>query len=445
MRLVSKFKKNTLVTILVYTLTYAYTPNLFANSIQFTTAVKLFDKQSYQEAYEAFSGLVEQNYSSINYSFYLAQSAAKLNKKQEAIVAYERILILKPNHTRSKLELGKIFYELNSPAMAKHYFESAQKDNPPKTVLVNIDKYLLKISPKKSISNLTGTAILGLGFDTNIGSSPENSSWYVPTFNATFNNANNKIEHAYHQETLIINHFYNSSQKYGFAINNNFLAYNKSIPSESDYNILYLRDQPALIFNIDNLKLNAALQFSSMQYGGEAYLETYGLAPSATFNLSSNALFVGQLKLLKKNYLKTIDQSRDANYLEATIDYKKRLNHRTLWSLNGGLLKEQAESDSNLDIDFNGLFVGSSFKFQYTGSLSLLAGINLVQKNYDDKNRFFLKTRQDNYLKTSVGINQQLTKNLSFQAKLEHIQNHSNLTPYEYEKNVYLINLINRF
>lgn len=443
MQLVSNVKKSTLVALLVST--FIYTPSLLADSSQFTAAVKLYEEQSYQEAYRVFSVLVDQDYSSIDYSFYLAQVATKLNKHKEAITAYERILILQPDHTRSKLELGKLYYQLQEYTLSESYFNSAQNDRIPETVRLNISRYLAKIEKQSQRGSLNGALIFGLGYDTNVNSAPYASSWFVPVFGADFTNTTETVENAYHQEMALLNHYYDSTNKYGFGVKNTLLAYNKSIPGESDYNILYLRYKPSLVFSIQDYKIDAAIQLDTMRYGGKAYLETYGLAPSITHQINPSSQLSAHLKLFKKNYLKSDDQGRDANYIEAGAAYHKLLNTRTAWHIATTLIQERKESGDLTDVSNDAFALKTGFNYQYSTDIRIGGEIAALQKNYLDDSLFFLKKRQDNNIKFALDVSKILDKDLSLQARAERIQNSSNQAAYEYTKNVFLVNIIKHF
>jgi len=445
MRLVSNIKNSTLATLLTSAFSLSYTPILLADSSQFTAAVKLYDEQSYQEAYRAFSVLVEQDYSSIDYSFYLAQAAAKLNKHKEAITAYERILILQPNHIRSKLELGKLYYQLQEYTLSKSYFSSAQNDRIPETVRLNISRYLEKIEKQSRLGSLNGALVFGLGYDTNVNSAPYASSWFVPVFGADFTNTTETVENAYHQEMALLNHYYDSTKKYGFGIKNSLLAYNKSIPGESDYNILYLRYKPSLVFSTKNYKIDAAIQFDTMYYGGKAYLENYGLTPNITHQINPSAQLSAHLKLFKKNYLRTEDQGRDANYVEGGVTYQKLLNNRTAWHIDTMLIQERKESGNLTDVSNDMFALKAGVNYQYSTGIRIGGELGAFQKNYLDDSVFFLNKRQDNNIKIALDVSKILDKDLSLQTRAERIQNSSNQAAYEYTKNVFLVNIVKNF
>lgn len=416
-----------------------------ATTTDFTEAVKMYDNQDYEQAYAVFSKLVEQDYSSIDYSFYLAQTAAKLHKNQQAITAYERILILQPNHTRAKLELGKLYYEQGDLVLSQHYFNDARNDNIPDTVRTNIDKYLDQIAKKSSKSKLSGAVILGVGHDDNINVSPEASSWFVPIFGQEFTNVTDPVESLYTHQVGILNHYYDATSTYGFGIKNSVMVYNKSIPGESEYNIFYLRYKPSLIFKYDQDTVETALLYDTMQYGGDAYLETFGFEPKISHSIDSTSLISAHLKLMFKNYLRSTDQARDARYNEVGIDYYKKLNAATTWLNSAVLAQERQDKTSSLDVSNDAIYAKTGLSYKYSATLQAGAEIQYNQKNYLDNNLFFLNKRQDSTIRAAINISKNLNKDLAIQLRAEHIDNSSNQKAYSYNKNVFLVNLINRF
>ncbi|GAB6068929.1 hypothetical protein JCM30760_00260 [Thiomicrorhabdus hydrogeniphila] len=402
-------------------------------------------KQSYTQAYKAFSKLVENDYASIDYSFYLARTATILNKPDEAITAYERILILKPDHTKSKIELGKLYFNQGDFTQAETYFHAAQADTVTEAVSNDINTYLAKIESTKKKSSLDGTLIFGIGYDSNVNVSPEASSWFVPSNNQNFNNASNQVENVYNQQVGIVNHYYDATSKYGFVIKNSLLGLNKSIPGESDYNIQYLRYKPALIFKYKAYKIETALQYDTMRYGGDAYLETYGFAPKISRELSPSSLISVQAKLFVKNYLQQTDQALDAQYSELGLNYYKQFTPTTTWHAGVDIMQERADKNGTLDVSNNMALLTAGLIHQYSASVRLGAQLQYSNKNYLDNNPFFLSKREDNYLRASVDISKDLNKDLSLQLRTSYVDNKSNQDAYSYNKNVFLLNLIKRF
>lgn len=416
-----------------------------AQSADFPTAKTAFENKQYQQAYELFSKLVESDYGSLDYSFYLAQSAAAVGKPQEAIVAYERVLINHPDDTRSKLELGRLYYEMQEYTLSQSYFLSALNDEVPETVRTNINHYLDKIDQKSQLATLTGAVLVGAGFDSNVNSAPYASSWYVPVFGSDFTNNTDETSAAYHQEMAVLNHHYNADSKYGFDINNNLLAYSKFYPSESDYDILYVRYKPSLIFENDDRKIETGIVVDNMRYGSDPYLTSYGLSVSLFKLLDPTQAFKAELTALKKDYLRSDDEGRDAVQFALNTKYHQALNQQTTWYAAADFIRNTKDSGDLTDVSYDSLRLEAGMSHQIDAELRVGGNLGLSQTNYHDTSGFFLKKRQDQTLKAAVDISKIIDKDLSVQGRAEHIVNTSNQAAYEYNKSLLLVNLIKQF
>ena len=79
-----------------------------------------------QEFEQAFQQMM-QNPADIDITLKYAQLAVSLHNYEAAIPPLERILIFNPDLPKIKLELGVLYYKLDSMKMAKSYFEDAAK------------------------------------------------------------------------------------------------------------------------------------------------------------------------------------------------------------------------------------------------------------------------------------------------------------------------------
>ncbi|MDX1352283.1 MAG: tetratricopeptide repeat protein [Thiomicrorhabdus sp.] len=419
--------------------------NSYAKQDPYVEALLLFKAQKYAQAYEQFSQLVQSDLSSYNYNFYLARSATLLNKFDEAISIYERILILYPNNTRSKLELGRLHFAQQSYALSKSYFEDALNDNVPKNVQKNIYRYLNKMNQQEKRSSWSATFIAGLGHDSNVNTTPDANAWFVPAFGTELDNADEVIENNFHQETLALKHRNHSREKYGFDIENELLLYSKSLMGESDYNIIFGQYKPTLIFPIGKHNLRTSLEYNYLHYGGEPYVESYGVSPNLQFNSASNQQITAKIKVLKKHYLQEEYKDKDAILSELSAQLVHRVNSNLTLRLHSALLNEQKVKGNLYDVDLNSFSVLFAANYRITNDWTIGGNINLRQISYLDKNPFFLDKREDVNKSLTLNLTKVLNKQFALQASYQRIFNQSNQEPYEYQKDLASINLITNF
>jgi len=431
---------------LLFSLILSFSQNSYAiNSKTYNSALKLYNNEQYELAYQAFSRIVEQDYSAQNANFYLARSATLTKRIDEAIITYERILILNPNNTRSKLELGRLHFQQASYALAESYFKDALQDNVPQQVEENIQQFLASIKQKKNKSSLTAALIIGAGYDNNINTAASASSWYIPVFDLEFENAADAVKNTFHQETAIINHYYDATDSLGYGIKNTLLAYSKAYPGESDYNILYGKYSPALVFSGPKHRTELALEMSHMDYGGQAYIQTYGATSKVSYQPQASENISVQAKVLKKDYQQAEKHDRDSLFTEISMKYQKLSGSSLSWNVNTALQTEQKDSGNLYDVDYQSASIQAGVYYRVSQDVRVGGNIKLEQKNYQDESPFYFNRRQDNKRKATIDISKKITKNVTVQALMERSVNRSNHDPFEYEKNSVAVNLITRF
>ncbi len=107
--------------------------------------------------------------------FEYAGVSVQLGNYETAISAYERMLLLNPELPRVKLELGALYYRLDSYEAAKRYLEDAQNDpDVPPVVQERIDEYLALIDDATTKSLWLGSLTVAGRYQTNANAGPEN-------------------------------------------------------------------------------------------------------------------------------------------------------------------------------------------------------------------------------------------------------------------------------
>ena len=116
-------------------------------------AKKSFEAKEFDKAYGFFDTLSSEMPTSAEVQFYLGLSAMELQKYDEALAAFDRVLMLDPNPTRTKLEIARVYYISGQYEQASVEVKSILTENLPFDVKNNVDAFkansslvLLKIS-----------------------------------------------------------------------------------------------------------------------------------------------------------------------------------------------------------------------------------------------------------------------------------------------------------
>jgi outer membrane protein len=129
-------------------------------------------KQAYTEliaVQDRLSGMPE-------FDYLLGVASLDSGHIEDAIIAFERVLALVPNHAGAQMDLARAYYASGSYDLAEAAFLKLRASNPPPAAQQAIGRYLDAIQQRKHQTQAGFTAYgeLGLGYDSNITGVPVN-------------------------------------------------------------------------------------------------------------------------------------------------------------------------------------------------------------------------------------------------------------------------------
>src|SRR5215468_9974083 len=116
--------------------------------------------------------------------FAFADVSAKLGDNEAAVTALERMLLFNPNLARVQLELGVLYFRMQSFELASSYFEKALAATPPPEVRARVDQYLNEMKVVDSDSRLTGYVFFGIQHQTDANAAPGSPLIHSPVGDA---------------------------------------------------------------------------------------------------------------------------------------------------------------------------------------------------------------------------------------------------------------------
>lgn len=108
------------------------------------------------------------------YDYLLGVSALDSGRIEDAIIAFERVLAVIPNHAGAQMDLARSYYQAGSFDLAEAAFLKLRASNPPPAAQQAIAGYLDAIQTRKQQTRAgwTGYGELGIGYDSNITGVP---------------------------------------------------------------------------------------------------------------------------------------------------------------------------------------------------------------------------------------------------------------------------------
>lgn len=132
----------------------------------------LIKRQQYTQAYALASRMLDDNEGLPQFDFLYAMAAVESAHYDDALFAFERLVLSYPNQPRYRLELARTHFYLRNLVRAEVEFNNVLKQNPPDPVQKNVRKFLDRITElKRSVESKFMLAIdVGGGYDSNINS-----------------------------------------------------------------------------------------------------------------------------------------------------------------------------------------------------------------------------------------------------------------------------------
>ncbi len=127
-----------------------------------------------KQAYAELAPLQDKLTGMPEFDYLLGVAALDSGRNDEAIIAFERVLALIPNHAGAQMDLARAYYAAGSLDLAEAAFVKLRTSNPPPAALQAISRYLDAIQQRKRQAQ-SGWAFygeLGSGYDSNITGVP---------------------------------------------------------------------------------------------------------------------------------------------------------------------------------------------------------------------------------------------------------------------------------
>ena len=120
----------------------------------------------------AFDAMME-NPTDLETTFAFAVIARRAGDLEGAVGALERMLIFNPDLPVVHYELARLYARLGSGEVARRYFHSALRYDPPPEIRAEIEAGLARLDQAASASSFSGSVYLGLRYQSNANAGPD--------------------------------------------------------------------------------------------------------------------------------------------------------------------------------------------------------------------------------------------------------------------------------
>jgi tetratricopeptide (TPR) repeat protein len=355
----------------------------------------------------------------------------------EAIFALERAVIIDPNNIEAQLLLGEVFAQLG------------EKDSAEKQFTLIIDaKNEQSASAQLALDNLrfvrewshTGVVGYRLGKDDNINSGLDNTTVFIPSAGLDLILPASTGERDETTQTL-----YTSGNLRYQHTDNLAYVFKGSLAKTNDdlYNQSYVGIDAGAYLNYENHQRSLRFIQNFLDY------ENFDKINSSTLNYEYLQRLEG------KNYFKVAVDLQVLDYKTQDIRDDRRLGLRAQYryvltptlSIKPELVISRdiktVSSFEYLDYDSYGAKVNLDKKLSH--KLDLKLGLDYISNNYDGQDPSFFRSRGDNRINFRSKLLYSLAPATTLSVAYQHTDNDSNITLYDFDKNVFFIEIAKTF
>jgi len=404
-------------------------------------AKQSFETKEFEKAYGFFENLSTEMATNAEVQFYLGLSAMELQKYDEALAAFDRVLMLDPNHTRTKLEIARVYYISEQYEQASVEVRSILTENLPFEVKKSVDAFKATLEEKLKKEAWLATVSIGAMYDSNANNQ----------FNDTIKlpGSEKAKSDSYLYSTAGLTHIYDIGERGDWFVESNGLFYLKMNRHITDNNLALFSLSTKPYYSEGQYRIGFPISFDRVYLSGEGYAKVLQGGIEGSYLLDEQSMLLAGL-ILKRSYYED-DNTLDANSHVWSLTYKRSvgddpiifsigINYENISEVRGSGINVTAdawthkiEASKELMPDL----VGSiSYAYKYKDYDKQDAKLSLISI---DPHR---KDKESTY---GVGLSYMLDKTSSINAIISYANQNSTQEPYEYDKTTIGINYIKSF
>ncbi len=365
-----------------------------------------------------------------------ARSAEALGLSNEAMSAYERVVMLDENDSSSRMALLKIYKDTDRGELASELGKELQNYN-----LTPAQRNSLKMLTKENSNSLKAKASISLGHDSNINVSADGGR--LDDYYGSIG-SNGEKETLFARMNAEISYINELGSKGGWYLRSDAKLYYQNNFDASFYN-LFVGDVSAGIgYARSRYTLYLPVDLSYVNYLEVSLLTQVNLQPRINISLSKNFILNLNVKYSNRDY-------GEANYKGMSdSSYGGGVGIYYLFSKNylyATALYEDFSSTEAIHysyIDKSMLTFTTGINYELSSWLTGKLDYRFRQGSYDDSSDLLhssTEKRQDNYNQVELKLSHFFTKHYELYFSDRYGNNSSNYVPGEYTKNIAMFGL----
>jgi len=353
----------------------------------------------------------KQEYSDPNLHLLWGHSAKELGNLNEAMSAYERVLMLDPKNTQAKNALDEIYKKTNRHAL---------------------------LNPQDSLTTLNTHLSFALGYDSNLNATPDSST--LQDYLGDGTNVNSTAS-AFAQLSTALTYTDELGEKGGWYTKYVLKGFVQHNHRSTFHNLRTLSLEAGIGHNTQRYNLYMPLSYYRIHYLGEDLLAQYRFHPKLFIPIGKDNIFNLNVVFSKNEYISTENKIKNDTTIALEVG-NYFLFKKDFVSVH---LKYEHHSDIEgiaskyIGAEFWTLKVGG--KYTFTPTLTALLNYRFRYGQYDDVVGATTTTRDDNFHQLDAKLLYEWSDKSNLFLSYTYTNNKSNYPLVSYDKNMILFGI----
>jgi len=393
-----------------------------------------YDAKAYEEAYYAFGLLVVQTPQSPEYNFLLGHSALETKRYDEALAAFERVLMLDSSHARTRLEMARVYFETGRLELASAELERVLGATLPSNIREVVLAFKARVDGAMEKHRVSGAVVLGVGYDTNINNDIGKREFIIPAFGGLPLEGGAKKSDSFAFATAVLNHSYDMGLRGGWSMEQSGVFYSKLHRHTTENNLALFSLSTAPTFKEGRYTIAFPVGFDKVYIDGKGYMSAPSLGVKGSYLFDPTLQGEGSYILRRSSYSQNKLQDSTSHIFDGVL--RKVLVPENPWiiALRAGYTKDDERHSPRTDVEAAkwryGVELSRVLPYGVQGTLSYLQ----TQTRYSDTDATFLTKRKDTRDEFGVRLSYAVSKTLSVGLNASYVENSSNHAPFDYDK-----------
>ncbi len=392
------------------------------------------EQKKYQQAYQQALKLLDKNEGDPRFDYLYGLSALQTGHYNEAVFALDRVTVTSPRVIRPRLELARAYLKLNNKSAAIKEFNDVLNLSPPPIVKKKVLTYISELKrDKKGIqkSVTKRLASFAIGYDDNINFGYANSEIDLPLFGVvTLNPSAVKQSSGFAEAKFQIRHRNINNKK-----TNTFLSANlthRQYFKETNFDFTDADLRAGLTLNRNKNQYQFVVRDRPVFLDDSLHSNTLGLDVIARKSIGAGKVM--SVSLSMENY----------DSKQTPLSDRKRAQAGISWDKNNGKIQHQIGlnigsewADDSAGEQFSRDIVGVGYKLTRDWNARNKTFLNMDYGQYKHKAPYalFPDKRKDNRVIIRAVHEWQLSDKTALLFSARHINNNSNISLYNAQRN----------